>query len=294
MKTKILELEAKSVFFTKTIKKQYPDFYQSVLDNFPGSKPVEKFWNYVNDNQTIPFCKFCKTKPVPFGKSFQHGYQSHCSQPCSQLDPTTRLKIKNTNLKNLGVEHNMQTLHCQDLRKQTWMNTLGVDNPAKNKSCSIKAINTKRLNGNSNGYLIAARNRGVENIMHIPEIAAKALNSMKKCKDYCLPSGRITHIQGYEHFALDILIKLYEENEIKIHTDVPTIKYILDGIQRFHYPDIFIPKENLIIEVKSGYTLVADRQKNIAKQKAAIAQGYDYEFWSFDKKGVLKFYTSFN
>lgn len=37
-----------------------------------------------------------------------------------------------------------------------------------------------------------------------------------------------------------------------------------------YYPDIFIPKENKIIEVKSIWTYNVNLEKNILKQKASI------------------------
>jgi hypothetical protein len=50
-----------------------------------------------------------------------------------------------------------------------------------------------------------------------------------------------------------------------------------------HHGDIFIPKENRIIEVKSTWTF--QKPDVLLKQLAAKEMGYKYEIWVYDKKG---------
>ena len=69
----------------------------------------------------------------------------------------------------------------------------------------------------------------------------------------------------------------------------PSIKYFwssVDGIgdDKWHYyhPDIVIPKENRIIEVKSTWTYNGKPEfesKNKAKEKACSEAGWKFEFW---------------
>ena len=49
---------------------------------------------------------------------------------------------------------------------------------------------------------------------------------------------------------------------------MPKIEYNLNNTIRRYYPDFYIPKDNLIIEVKSMWTYKIDLEKNLAKQKA--------------------------
>lgn len=293
MKNLVTSLATESIFFTKKIKRLHPEFYSLIMREFPGKQPKEKFWNFLHDNKSIPTCKECE-KIVPFSNAFELGYQRYCSIRCSQISDETRTKIKSANLKRFGVDHNMKHSHSLELRKKTWIKTLGVDSPGKSKECLEKSIATKNLKyGHASGYTHYANNRGVSNCMHIPEIAEKVILSKKKSKPFTMPSGKVVHTQGYESFALDLLLETYKEDEICIHFNVPSIKYKLDGKNKLHYPDIFLSKENKIIEVKSGYTLIADLEKNKAKQKAAQALGFEYVFWVFGrKKTELKFYTS--
>ena len=105
-------------------------------------------------------------------------------------------------------------------------------------------------------------------------------------KMYITPSGNTVQIRGYEHFALDELYKMYNEDEIITKTkDIPRISYVDDKV-RYYFPDIYIPKDNLIIEVKSDYTYKSQIQKNLLKEAAAKEMGYRFEFWIYNKKGI--------
>ena len=297
MKNLVTSLATESIFFTKKIKRLHPEFYSLVMREFPGKQPKEKFWNFLHDNKSIPTCKECE-KIVPFSNAFELGYQRYCSIRCSQISDETRTKIKSANLKRFGVDHNMKHSHSLELRKKTWIKTLGVDSPGKSKSVRSKIQNTlMQRTGSISPWKPGLKSfndrHKVCNTMHIQSIAEKVILSKKKSKPFTMPSGKVVHTQGYESFALDLLLETYKEDEICIHFNVPSIKYKLDGKDKLHYPDIFLQKENKIIEVKSGYTLIADLEKNRAKQKAAQALGFEYVFWVFGrKKTELKFYTS--
>lgn len=72
-------------------------------------------------------------------------------------------------------------------------------------------------------------------------------------KEYRL-GRRTVQVRGYEPQALDYLLsKGYQPNQIFVGKDVPRIRYYHDGKARWYYPDIWIPHENLIVEVKSTY-----------------------------------------
>jgi len=128
---------------------------------------------------------------------------------------------------------------------------------------------------------------GVKHLMKKPEYVDKILKKGFKFKDYTLPSGKIIKIQGYEHFALDELIinnKMDESDIITGITNVPLITYIdNNNIERDHHGDIYIPKENRIIEVKSTWTF--QKPDVLLRQQAGKKLGYKYEIWKYDKNG---------
>lgn len=126
---------------------------------------------------------------------------------------------------------------------------------------------------------------GTEHPMHDPDIFEKCMKNTYK--DFIWPSGKIISYQGFEHFSYHLLLEKYlEEEMITIRKLVPTISYVFEH-SKIYYPDIFIPKDNLIIEVKSTFTFDRDREKNLAKRAACIDIGYNFQFLVFDKNGDL-------
>ena len=101
-----------------------------------------------------------------------------------------------------------------------------------------------------------------------------------------MPSGAVRRVQGYEPFALDDLLKLYtEEQIITQRKHIPRIPYSVDSKKCYYFPDIYIPHENKIIEVKSTWTLNINPEIIDAKAEATTAAGYTYELWCFNAKG---------
>ena len=105
-----------------------------------------------------------------------------------------------------------------------------------------------------------------------------------KFKKYTFPSGKVVDYQGYEHFALNDLCKMYNEVDIEnIRKFIPKFKYTIKDIVHYYYPDIYITSENLIIEVKSLYTYNKQLIKNITKTLAVRKAGYNFEFWIYER-----------
>ena len=62
--------------------------------------------------------------------------------------------------------------------------------------------------------------------------------------------------------------------------EVPEIWYHdLDGKKHRYYCDIYIPSENIIIEVKSKWTYKNNLHLNTLKSETCKAEGYKFEFW---------------
>ena len=273
-----------NIHFSKKLKKKYPDLYKSILYEYPGNQIKEKLWNFCHDNKTIPKCD-CGN-PVKFSNSFKTGYNRFCSCKCAQKSQDVRDARQKTNLCRLGVEHNFASKDVIEKKKKTWMEKYGVDNPAKDKRVSAKGVQTK-IDRYGEEWLRTSFQRatlkkyGVDNWVQVPELYQK-FSEKNSNKKYLLPSGREVHVQGYEAWALDILLNSFSETELCIHRGVPSIRYEIDGKLRVHYPDIFIPSRNLLIEVKSVYTFKSLYEKNMKKANAAVLAGYDYDLWIFD------------
>ena len=174
-----------------------------------------------------------------------------CGFTCSLLNQDVKDKIKATNLERYNAEHPFQNITVQDKFKKTNQERYQVDYPAQNQ-----------------------------------EVAERTQKNAKKFKEYTMPSGTIRKVQGYEPFALMYLLKVYTEDQIKSdRKDVPHVQYEMDGKKKCYFPDIFIPHENKIIEVKSLFTLKLKPEQIQLKKNACEEQEFRYEIWCFDAKG---------
>ena len=220
-----------------------------------------------------------------------------------------REKMKQTNKKNLGVEYASQSSEIREKMKQTSRERYGVENPGQSSLVKEKVKQTSRERLGVDNPLQSGMIRkkikqtcrekyGVENPMHNAEIAEKNSKNAYKNKIYTLPSGLEIKVQGYEPWALDELLKTYGEDELVIgdRTKVPEIWWI-DSKEKRHryYIDIYIPKENRLIEVKSTRTYkLDDKTEKIEKVPlACIAAGYKYEYWIYDEKGNKEVISEF-
>lgn len=99
---------------------------------------------------------------------------------------------------------------------------------------------------------------------------------------------RVEKVQGYEPFALDELLKTYDEMELLTDDeDQPEIWWTdSHGVRHRYYSDIYIPYAKKVIEVKSTYTAKLHPEKLARCRVAAEEAGYVYEVWVFTEKGV--------
>ena len=206
-----------------------------------------------------------------------------------------------------GVGGHMKNANCVEGRKAKFLSEHGVDNPMKvaefkqnlvesniknfgvanyfQTDKGLQEADAARKDPVANAARIANRKStmidryGVEYPYQNAEIHEKAMVSALKYKEYTFPSGKVVKIQGYEHLALDELLTEYTEDEIFVEKHaVPRIPYEMNGTSHYYFPDIYIPKDNRLIEVKSSYTYNMQLDKNKLKEAACLAQGYLFEF----------------
>ena len=109
-------------------------------------------------------------------------------------------------------------------------------------------------------------------------------------KIYEFPNGKKVKCQGYEPYALDLLIScgFTDKDIITDLRKVPEIYwYEKNGKKHRHYVDIYIPKENWCIEVKSPWTFHKDKDTNLEKKKEAEKLGYIYQIWIIESNGEI-------
>jgi transposase len=183
-----------------------------------------------------------------------------------------------TKNKTIGQIHKIYSCSRSLVIKWLKIYNIKVLNRQESAKYKSKIIKKLRIKGCLDKY-------GVKYNIHDKNIRKKMVSNGYKFKNYILPSGRTVKIQGYENYALDFLLKEYKEKDIKIHRGCPTIFYSYHREHREYRPDIFIPKENLIIEVKSDWTFKLDKNKNLKKKRAVVEKGYNFMFMIFEDQG---------
>ena len=106
-------------------------------------------------------------------------------------------------------------------------------------------------------------------------------------KEYRLGRKTVT-VQGYEPQALDLLLTRYKAKQIVVGKAVPRFEYKIGDKTRRYFPDIFIPSETRIVEVKSLFTFLSSdlTLHNIKrKRKAVLAAGYRFNLMVMTKCG---------
>ena len=192
--------------------------------------------------------------------------------------PEFQNKVKKTNLERYGSECTLNLEDVQEKIKETNLERYGSENPFGSKETQekIKETNLERY--------------GVEYPIQNPEIFEKSLQNSFNLKEYVYPSGNIIKVQGYEHHALDILIKTNtdESNIFTSRKDVPNLWWFgRDGIKHRHYVDIYIKSSNTCIEVKSTWTFEKNREEVFLKQEYAKKSGFNYKIWILNDKGAI-------
>lgn len=133
---------------------------------------------------------------------------------------------------------------------------------------------------------------GGTNVMHSAEIVDRVMTNAMKLKEAVLPSGKTVKVQGYEPLAIKWLLDNgYDENDLvlenkSIESAIGRITYQnAKGSTSRYYPDIYIPADNLIIEVKSEYTMKQNMSINLKKRDACLKLGLDFRFMVISNTG---------
>lgn len=244
-------------------------------------------------------------------------YQEHFGVDHNMKLERCRRKARETSIKNNGVPYVFATPRVwekarlahikkwggppgtveeiRERQKQTCLERFGVEFPLQSKEIhdKIKKTNLDRYGNivflaSDAGKELMVEKYGFENAMQCSEFFDKAMKSAFRYKEFIFPSGRVDQVQGYEHHALAKLLSdgVPEDEIITDVSEMPVIKYTFGGKNRRYYPDIYVPSLNLVIEVKSQYTLTAEYDKNIAKWVAS-AKMLDIVVQVYDGRGRL-------
>ena len=247
-------------------------------------------------------CDICDSEKslmyCEYNKNVRHGYYS-CSQKCSNIKRENSIlkkygvkyllqsqKIKNIikdkNLKEYGVEHVAQRKDIKKKKENTIFKKYGVKNLSQLESIKKKKENTSLKNWGvknpSQSELIkkkkentSLKNWGVKYWVQLRKDNGCFKIYFKKYKEFNL------HYQST--YELDFLIFCENNNIINDVTDFKKrINYTMENVNRIYYPDFYVKKYNLIIEIKSTYWYEKYFEKNQLKKEICEKLGYKYLF----------------
>ena len=192
------------------------------------------------------------------------------------LNEEVKEKSRQSVLERYQTDCTLKNKEVQERIRQTMLERYNVTNPLQSKEIRDRKDAT------------CLKRYGTSVIMHVPELFEKCKDNAFRRKKMTLPSGKTIVYQGYEDIAIRDLLETYKEEEFMLTVkEIPRIPYVLDGKEHIYFPDIYVPKERKIIEVKSTHTYTLTHEQNKAKREGVIRAGYAFEFWICDKKKVM-------
>lgn len=257
-----------------TMVKKYKEMGYDVKQYDIIELPIEKLSKY-SHKKVLCACDIC-------GEEKEVKYNNYCKY--IEKDPDHIYTCKICNLEK---------------RKQTCLEKYGVDNVSKNENIKKKVKISMIENGTDYGFKMQSykdtlmKNYGVVNPFQSDVIKLKIQKTNFKKYGVINPSQSLEihkkQHSGYilKHHETGLYYRgSYElnfieyclENDIEIENFKGTINYYFDNKNRKYFPDFFIKKLNLIIEVKSSYTYECEKEQNEAKKKAAINNGFNFKF----------------
>ena len=274
--------------------KQLKHSYEYVKQYFEDQNCELLSTEYKNNNQKLDCVCICGNKTQISFYEFKKGCR--CKK-CGIKKRSKSQSIDIDKVKETFLKHGCKLLEinnykncstklkalckCGEIFTTTYNN---IRNGHFCKKCGInKSKNSRKNNGKQqnilnlkNGML---KKYGVENPMQVESLFNKSINHRKYIKwhELITPSGKKIKLQGYEPQAYEKLLEKYTEDEIIIRIK-PTILYFFNNKKHYYFPDFFIPKDNLIVEVKSNWTYRKQLGKNLIKRRACIDQGFSFQF----------------
>jgi hypothetical protein len=249
-----------------------------IVASVNGATLQERLYNYCHGLSDAPLCATCQTDRVSLkDKSFFRGYNKHCSIKCAAAsDEKKAAFVQTCNARYGGGARKSPGAGRKYL--ETW-----------NKNIVSNRASIERAKRSRAATCVARY--GAENVLQVPSILERAHKAcsrkMHSYRQHVSPCGIAYRVRGFEDRAIDLLEQTVGVgNFIADDFKTPRIKYTLNGRVSTYYPDIYIPGDNCIIEVKSSYWLKKQHEKNVQVMTEALKQGFNFQFWVCDDKSA--------
>lgn len=229
--------------------------------------PRKIWFHFSSKLDYIPKCIICGN-PCKWNEGL-FGYPRVCSYKCNaKWTAPIRAELS---LAKYGCVNPSSSQIVKDRRTQTVRDRYGVNNVSELREVKRKIKE----------WHLAVSDEDRINMMCLQ------LKNSKRWKNYILPSGKLVLLQGNESYALDVLLEFFEESEISCRcSDIPTFRYVdSKDVLRKYYPDFYIKKLNLVVEVKSTFTYSKYLDINTLKRNAVLSAGYNFVYMIFFNRG---------
>lgn len=234
------------------------------------------YWIY-NDIWDYPTCPECgkRFRPRFHGWKYAYKNQVFCSMKCLNRSDYHKDLCCDNRFERTGYRYSLQNPEHKEKLRLICQEAHGVDHFYQSEKMKQSSRDTCLVR------------YGVESSAQVPEFFEKS--QRYRTKQATLPSGKMINFQGYEIVAITELLKTYSEEDIILgRKDIPKFRYVQDEKEHIYFADIYIPADNLIIEVKSAWTWKKYLEKNLIKQQAVLDAGFNYEVWICNEKEVEK------
>lgn len=251
-------------------------------------------------------------QPIKF-RNMRDGFGPHCSSLCAGADPKVLQRRRRTSQQKYGVSHYVNAASVREKRRKTFIQRHGVEwsgqskkllNKMKKTMMSKYGVDHPTAMSDFQAKVKATHMEryGVEHITHTDKFHDAHSKSGFTSKTIYI-QGKKFNVRGYEPQALKWLVKEkgYKPSSLIVTASggLPFFKYMDGNKERMYRPDIFIKKSNVIIEVKSTYTLGLNRtgyetfRRVKIKAKAVERDGYDFRLLLVHTNGSVQHLKNF-
>lgn len=188
-------------------------------------------------------------------------YEKTCIDKYGCKNASSNDDIKERRKDSVKMKHGVENVFQHDIVKIKIKKTCidkYVDNPSKCQSVKNKILNTF-----NNKY-------GIDHPMKNEKFLIDFMKRSLKIKNF---NNSDIYYQGT--YELDFLEKYSSAESIE---NGKVIKYIFGNNTHSYLSDFYLPKYNLIIEIKSKYTYNLHLDKNLSKKEYSILSGHNHIF----------------
>lgn len=285
-------------YYTCSQKCAYDKNIKTNINKY-GVESYTKTKDYINKTRKTKKEKYGDEKYVNIEKLketclFKYGVDSYMKTD------DFKIKTKETNINKYGVEYPLQSKEIMNKLIKTNRNKYGVDYVLQNEEIINKSKEIKKerygysFYNNRDKYKETCKEiYGVDNPMKHENIRRKFENNMYEKYGVHYPSQyedffdkmiknglkvfkyKDTDIYYQGTYEKDFLDNYYHLIDIKRGD---SIKYKYNGKTHTYYPDFYIEKLNLIVEIKSSKWFNEHKNKNLEKEKECRKLGYNFIF----------------